>query len=233
MVKNLKQELNSERLLRVAKEITPGSRVADIGTDHAYLPVYLIENQIASYVIGSEIAEGPLENGRANVAKAGLSKQIELRFGSGVETLTTDDHIDTITICGMGGKTIVSILAKGWEDGLLPVKELVLQPNTDEHLVRFWLTQHGYTITNESLLTERKGTYEIITAQYTEEVPTYSHLELRFGPFLLAEKSAEFQEKQQKELENYQKVYQKIPEGTAKANYIAQKIKELKEVLSC
>lgn len=229
--KKLKEEL-SARLRLVAQEVTPGHRLADIGTDHAYLPIYLVEQGICPFVIGSDIAVGPLENGRTNIARKGLEQKIELRLGSGVETLTLADQIDTLSLCGMGGKTIVAILAKGLELGILPVKELILQANTDEHLVRFWLTQHGYRIDQEQYIHERKAGYEIITARYGE-VPAYTRQDLVFGPILRQQQTPAWAQKQKDNLTNYKRVLAHIPKDSGKYAYIAQKIKEIEEVLSC
>lgn len=226
----MNQEL-SQRLKEVAQFVPSDSIVADIGTDHAYLPIYLVKACHAKKVIGSEVAEGPLENGRKNVKKAGLQNQIELRYGDGVSTLSPDESVDVITIAGMGGKTITAILATGLEQNILPVSRLILQPNTDEWLVRFWLWQHGYEIKEERILTERRGTYEIIVADYVGDQVSMNREDILFGPFLRLDRSEAYLTKYQQECDNLRRVIQKIPSNTARARYVALHLNEMEAML--
>ncbi len=226
----MNQEL-SQRLKEVAAFVPEETIVADIGTDHAYLPIYLVEQQHVEKVIGSEVAEGPLDNARRNVKLAGLSSMIELRFGDGVQTLSKDDHINVITIAGMGGKTITSILADGLEKGILPVKRLVLQPNTDEWQVRFWLWQHGYRIQAERILHERKGTYEIIVADYVGDKQDYTREDIVFGPFLRQSAPSEWRKKYEQEAMNLKRILQKIPPKTPRYYYVAHHLEEIEAML--
>ena len=101
------------RLNTLAKMVDPGSRVADIGTDHAYLPIELVKNGKIDYAIASDVAEGPLENAKNDIAAAGLTEQIETRLGSGLETVTDADQIDTVVIAGMGGKLMIFLIELG------------------------------------------------------------------------------------------------------------------------
>lgn len=227
----MNQEL-SQRLKEVAAFVPEETIVADIGTDHAYLPIYLVEQLHVAKVIGSEVAAGPLENARRNVALAGMEKMIDLRFGNGVQTLTQDDYIDVITIAGMGGKTITSILADGLEKGILPVKRLVLQPNTDEWQVRFWLWQHGYKIQAERILTERKGTYEIIVADYVGKEEAYTRDDILFGPYLLKQRPEEWCHKYEQEAMNLKRILQKIPPKTPRHAYVANHLQEIEAMLN-
>jgi len=94
------------RLNTLAQMVDPGSRVADIGTDHAYLPIELVKNKQINYAIASDIAKGPLQNAKNDIAEAGLQNKIETRLGPGLSTVNHNDDIDTVVIAGMGGKLI-------------------------------------------------------------------------------------------------------------------------------
>ena len=154
------------RLNTLAKMVDPGSRVADIGTDHAYLPIELVKNGKIDYAIASDVAEGPLENAKNDIAAAGLTEQIETRLGSGLETVTHADQIDTVVIAGMGGKLMTDILDRAWSKDA-QFKTLVLEPNIGEAGVRNWLMMHNYKIISEKLIAEAGHTYELIKASLT------------------------------------------------------------------
>lgn len=226
----MNQEL-SNRLKQVASYVPPYSKVADIGCDHAYLPIYLVKHHQAQFVIGSEIAEGPLNNGRDNVRQAGLTEQIDLRYGSGVDTLTQEDNVDVLTIAGMGGKTITSILADGLEKHIMPISHVVLQPNTDEWLVRFWLWQHGYRIEEECILEEKNNTYEIIAATYVGQKEEYTREDILFGPYLRQMKNNVFTLKYKREADNLRRVLSHIPSSSARHTYIHHHLVEIEAML--
>lgn len=227
----MNQEQLSKRLQAVAALVPKGAVFADIGTDHAYLPLYLLKTEHISRAIGSEIAQGPFDNAVANSRAQGETR-LDMRLGDGVQTLTSADDIDVISINGMGGKTIVNILAEGWKRGIIPVSDLLLQPNTDEWYVRFWLTQHGYAIVSETIVEENGVSYEIIAAHYDEKVPVYTREEILYGPFLLKERTLLFIDKYQKQKQHYAKLLEKIPSDTPKYRYIAQKYHELEAMLN-
>lgn len=230
-VENLINDHLSQRLKMVASYVPEDSIVADIGTDHAYLPIYLVENNHVSRVIGSEVAKGPYQNAMRNVRDAKMDGLIDLRFGDGVQTLSEDDAIDVVTICGMGGKTIARILSAGHARHILPVPRLILQPNTDEWAVRLWLAQHCYEIKYETIMEEGKGIYEIIVADYVDSSPDYTRLDIRFGPFLRDKKSPLFIEKYKQEGNNLERILQHVPVDTPRHRYLMEHLNELKEVL--
>lgn len=171
------------RLNTLAKMVDPGSRVADIGTDHAYLPIELVKNGKIDYAIASDVAEGPLENAKNDIAAAGLTEQIETRLGSGLETVTHADQIDTVVIAGMGGKLMTDILDRAWSKDA-QFKTLVLEPNIGEAGVRNWLMMHNYKIISEKLIAEAGHTYELIKASLTEEKHEMTEKEIFLAPLL-------------------------------------------------
>ena len=152
------------RLLMCASLVRDGARLADVGTDHAYLPVWLLEKGRISYAIATDINEKPLESGRRTAAQSGVSG-IEFRLGAGLGTITADDGITDVVIAGMGGELIAGILSECalTRDERL---NLILQPMTrSEELVRF-LCENGYKIVLMRCVTSHGKTYAVINARY-------------------------------------------------------------------
>ncbi|MGL4971582.1 MAG: tRNA (adenine(22)-N(1))-methyltransferase [Culicoidibacterales bacterium] len=194
----------SKRLETIAQYLPKQTRMADIGTDHAYLPCYAIKNNLASYAIASDVVKGPYEMAKQTVADYQLTQQVSVRLGSGIQTLTADDKIETITISGMGGKLISEILSDTAH--LFDVQTLILQPNMGSHFVREWLQAHNFAITAETIVCENEKFYEIIVAKKQAVIAPLTAIELQFGPYLLAEKSQAFHDFWQ--LEMSKKAYQ-------------------------
>ena len=179
-----------ERLTRVASFVPDGSKVCDVGSDHAYLPVYLIQNDQISCAIAGEVVEGPFLSAKQTVRDYRMEDRIEVRLGDGLQILSKEDEITAVTICGMGGELISSILEAGYSGGHINGQErLILQPNVAEHFVREWLMKHSYRITHEMVVEDNHRLYEIIVAEPVGERVEYTELELKYGPVLLKEPS--------------------------------------------
>lgn len=155
-----------ERLTAIAERVHKGSVVADIGTDHAYLPVYLLQQGIISHAIAGEINEGPFAAAGQIINRLKLKENIDLRFGSGFAVLKPGEA-DTVTIAGMGGTTIIDILT-AHPLVTAELKRMILQPMIGASLVRQWLVQNGWNITDETLVEEEGKLYEIIVAEQGE-----------------------------------------------------------------
>lgn len=159
----------SNRLQTIADFVTPGSRVADIGSDHALLPVYLIQSGRVPSAIAGELNPGPYEAARKQAADAGLASKLQVRRGDGLSVLKPGEA-DTVTIAGMGGSLMSGILEEGFTAGKLDgVKELVLQPNIGEEFVRSWLLKRGWFLAEETILEEDGKIYEVLHAFKYEE----------------------------------------------------------------
>lgn len=143
--------------------IPRGARMADIGSDHAYLPAYLVEQGRIERAVAGELNRGPFEAAKRTVEEAGYSDRIEVRKGNGLAVLRTGEA-DVIAICGMGGGTIVDILSAG-RDKLAGVRCLVLQPMVDSDSLRIWLHEHGWRIVAEDLVEDEGILYEILKAE--------------------------------------------------------------------
>lgn len=154
-----------KRLSAVAALVRQGSRLADIGTDHAYLPVHLVQSGVCPSAIASDIGEGPLEAARRTVTENGLTSKIALRLGDGLSTVSAGE-VEDIAIAGMGGETIVAILeAAPWvqNEGI----RLILQPMTRAEDLRRWLLTHGFTVLEEHLITDGRHLYPVLAVEYT------------------------------------------------------------------
>ena len=219
----------SKRLGAVASYVQKGSRLADVGSDHAYLPLFLVENGIIDYAVAGEVVQGPYQSALTNVVQAGKEELIQVRLANGLAAIESSDRIDTITIAGMGGRLIADILEAD-RDKLEKVKRLILQPNNREDELRIWLQEQGFQIVAEEMVTENQKFYEILVVEPgTMEL---TPLEQRFGPFLLQEKSSVFLAKWQSELEKLTRSLEKIPaQHQEDIRLLQDKISAIKEVL--
>ena len=155
-----KELILSERLLAIAQWIRPGSRVADIGTDHGYLPIWLLQHGRATFIAACDMREGPLEHARRSAEQYGLQEKLSFRLGSGLSCVVPEE-IDTIVIAGMGGETILSILeAAPWTNNARYT--LLLQPMTKAEVLRPWLSEHGYSFLRERLVLEHRTYFPIM-----------------------------------------------------------------------
>ncbi len=222
----------SKRLERVAYYVK-GSAVADIGSDHAYLPIALVMSGKVKSAVAGEVVDGPYQAAVNNVEAHGLSAQIAVRKGSGLEVIASGE-VDNITICGMGGPLIADILMAGAQK-LNSAPRLILQSNIHTAKVREALMMLGYTITAEEILKEKRHIYEIIVAEQQQQPMTLTENEIKFGPKLMTERSAVFIEKWTREynhLINVAAVIKDNPEQSDRLKEIQQQLKMFDEVIS-
>lgn len=170
--------LPGKRLEAAAKLVRPGAFVADIGTDHAYLPIYLVGKGIATRAIASDINRGPLDRAASNIRAAGLEERITLLLTDGVVGLCGLGITDYI-ICGMGGELIDSITKAPFLRD--PSVLLILQPMTKPELLRAGLLSRGFSIRDERLAEEAGRVYQIFSASFTGIQAAYSDAELLLG----------------------------------------------------
>lgn len=194
----------SQRLTTVADYVEKGARLADIGSDHAYLPCYLADRGIIKFAVAGEVVKGPFKNAFKEVSHRGLKDKVAVRLGDGLDVIKTTDAIDTVVVAGMGGSLIREILEKGQKNNRLTGREtLILQPNVFEETVREFLMINQYNIVAEEIIRENDKIYEIIKAVPSEKPVEYTKQELFFGPFLMKEKSDVFLTKWQQQLKTY------------------------------
>ncbi len=231
----MNQHTLSMRLERVAANIPVGARLADIGSDHAYLPVALLRRGLIAAAVAGEVATTPFLAAQRTVRDNGLEQHITVRLANGLAAVEPGDGVTAISLCGMGGETIRDILESG--KGYLGGHErLILQPNGGEQPLRLWLMENGYAILSEELLRENRFYYEIIVAERADSVK-YSPEELYFGPLQMQARSAVFMAKwqrilreKQKTLASFERARQAVPEG--KIQEIAQHARWITELLA-
>ncbi|KGR90669.1 SAM-dependent methyltransferase [Ureibacillus massiliensis 4400831 = CIP 108448 = CCUG 49529] len=210
----------SKRLETVASFVPTGAIIADIGSDHAYLPCYLINKKIAKKAIAGEVVKGPFESAVRQVREAGLMHKISVRLADGLDAIDESDKVDTITIAGMGGPLIVSILDKK-PAVLQNVTRLILQPNIHAKVIRQWGLDNGWAILDEVILEEDEKIYEVIVLQRGEM--TLTEEEILLGKYLLNEKSETFIKKWTKEVENWKRVLESIEQAESSSSIIAKR----------
>lgn len=194
------------RLLAVAEMVPGKSIVADIGTDHAYLPLFLVQEKGCPRVIAVEKSSGSARQARKNVQLFGLEETVEVRLGDGLKPLKREDAIETVIIAGLGGKTICNILS-GANESLRQCRRLVLQPMADAAELRRWLVSQGFCFPREKLAREGEHFYEVIAAEPGKEKvddPLYFEL----GPSLLRQKDPLLLPWLEKKLNHYERLLQ-------------------------
>lgn len=196
------------RLERVAAHVPAGARLADIGSDHGYLPVALMRRGAITAAVAGEVALTPFAAAERTVRENGLDPHITVRLANGLAAIQPQDQITAISICGMGGETIRDILDSG-RAHLSGEELLILQPNGGEQPLRQWLMDNGYRIVCEELLRENRFDYEIIVAEHAGPV-TYSPEELYFGPLQMQTRSPAFLLKWQRMLRQKQKTLSQL-----------------------
>jgi tRNA (adenine22-N1)-methyltransferase len=225
----------SKRLKTAADFVKPAQNILDIGSDHAYLPIYLLQQGKVSKAIAGEVVSGPYHKAIEQVTKYQLEDKIDVRLGDGFEVLEEKDSIGTIFICGMGGLLISKIIQEGLnQNKISPSVRLVLQANNEERHLRNLLMENHFEIVGEEIVKENNKIYEIIVAEYTKEKTNYSTEELIFGPKLLSKQSPLFIEKWRQELSNNQRILRQLEKtkNTQKKETLKKKNKLIEKVIS-
>ena len=173
----------SKRLLCCASMVQPGSRVADIGTDHGYLGIYLLQSGAARHVIACDLRKDPLENARRNAKLFGVDGEMEFRLSDGLEKILPDE-VDTVVMAGMGGDLIQKILSQcPWRkrEGL----QFILQPQSAGNVLRRWLCEDGFEIQREEPVQDGHFLYTVMDIRQGEPAPLTPGTEYA-SPALLA-----------------------------------------------
>lgn len=170
------------RLKTVAEYVRKGSRVCDIGTDHAFLPAYLVMNNIAEKALACDLRKGPLFNAEKTVKQYHLEDKIELRLSDGFDKINPDDA-DDFLLCGMGGTLMTGLLQKTeW----LKNKNyrLILQPQSHCEEVRNYLINNGFEIIKEAACSEANKYYNLMVVEYSGEIKEYENWYIYFGSLI-------------------------------------------------
>lgn len=214
----------SHRLKEIASLVVDAEVVADVGTDHGYIPIYLVENEMVKKAIAMDINEGPLARASDNIKGYGFSDRITTRLSDGVEKLCPGEA-DAIVIAGMGGQLIMKILEKG-EKVFREAKQIILSPQSEIPLVRHYLIDNDYSIIEEKMLIDEEKYYTVMKVKSGKQ--EYNEVEFyEYGKYLLENKDPVLKMFLDKEKDNSEKIYEKICGGN-KNNNLA-KIEKLKQ----
>ncbi len=231
MEKKSKKIMLSQRLSAVAEFVNEKSRVADVGCDHGFVSIFLIQNEIASHVIAMDVNEGPLARAKEHVEEYGMGDYIQLRLSDGLALLTKEDRVDTVVLAGMGGKLMEKILSEAFERDLF-IQNLVLQPQSDMASFRKFLREHEYTVTDEKMICEEGKFYPVIKAGYQadrrEGIDYESDLSDAFGPCLLAEKHPVLHAYLLKEIEKFDQILTQMEKNKSQDTEVREKLVFLK-----
>lgn len=220
----------SYRLKEVARMVTKGNRLADIGTDHGYVPIYLKKNDIIPSAIAMDINKGPLEKAAENIKQENVA-QVTTRLSDGLKELKAGEA-DTVLIAGMGGELIVRILKDG-EDILKTVKELILSPHSEWELVRKYLQDNGYAIVEEKMIKDQGKYYLLLKAEKGIE-EKYTDCELKYGRHLINNKDEVLKEFLNNEHQKYKGILKNIGETAhIRKKELEEKVNQISDILSC
>lgn len=190
----------SKRLQAIADMVSPGNRVADVGCDHGFVSIYLVQEQIAPKVYAMDLRPGPLARAREHIGSYGYSEYIETRLSDGITALKPKEA-DAMVVAGMGGRLMAKILSDGMEQ-VMEMKELVLQPQSELVFFRAYLRAHSLTIVAEDMVKEDGKFYPIMKVMPEKRADAYGIRSAKevvlcglgereqiiadtFGPFLL------------------------------------------------
>lgn len=217
----------SKRLQAVAGLVTPDLKIADIGTDHAYIPIWLVEQGISPSAIAMDINQGPLEKAKENIVLHRLTSRIKTRQSDGMRQLKPSEA-ESVVIAGMGGGLVIKILEDVKEQDL-GIKEWILQPQSELKKVREYLNESGYRIVDEMMILDEGKFYPMMKAiKGKQEV--YREEELSYGKLLLKNRNPILKMFLEKELELKNGIYETLKKTSGQS---AQKrVSELEEEIS-
>lgn len=226
----------SLRLDMIVKHMNKCESIADIGTDHGYIPIYAVKNNIVEKAIASDINKGPIEKARINVAMEGLKDKIQCRLGGGLSTLKQGE-VEAVVIAGMGGNLIRDILLEDIEK-VKYYKYLILQPAQNPEVLREFLYNDNFEIIDEDICYEDNKYYELFKVKYSRNKGTMSQEEEIFyeiSPIMLKKDYIIVKEFIMDKILKYENILKYIKDDTPSAierkEEIKKKIKRLKEMV--
>ena len=224
----------SQRLSSVASMVTAGNCLADVGTDHGYVPIYLYERNVIPHAIAMDVNKGPLERATLHIAESGMKEAIETRLSDGLAALQPGEA-DSVVIAGMGGPLIIKILS-AYPETTESLKELILQPQSEIPEVRIWLYESGYEIVEEHMVFEDGKYYPMFKAVKNPQAEKLSDLEYKFGKLSVLGEKDVLKAYLVREVANKQNILNKLmEENSEKSKGRAEEMKallaELEEML--
>ncbi len=223
----MKQLKISKRLCTAASFVRDGAVIADVGTDHAYIPIYLTRIGKISRAIATDINEGPILRAKDNIASFSYQDKIETYIANGLDGI--DKHTpDDILICGMGGELIAEILERCQYIKNERVN-LILQPMTSILELRTYL-KNGFYIYDEEIVFEDGKYYQIICARYDGKCHDYTEVELELGKINIEKHSSVFSDLLDLTISKKRRIMQGLEKGACDTTEISEFIKELEKL---
>ena len=219
----------SNRLLKLAEFIVPGSFIADIGSDHCLLPIFLCEQNLIRGAFAVDNKEGPYNRMVKAIKDAGLENKISYSLSSGIEKL--DPRCDTVVLAGMGGRLISEILTSH-KERLKNVNDIVIDAHTDLYIVYETLTSLGYKIENGFFLMDKGKPYDIMRWKKAEKEPSYSYMEKKYGYFNVKHPNDSWKDYYQKQIEIIAKIRSSLLPNSQKAVELTTEINEIQSILN-
>lgn len=225
----------SDRLKCIGNMVEKCECIADIGTDHAYLPIYLVEQGTCKKVIASDINKGPVEKAKRNIYFSKRSNEIQCRLGPGLTTILPGE-VRAAIIAGMGGNLIRDILEESM-DVFKSLDYVILQPVQNADVLRKYIYESGYNILDEELCKDENKYYEIIKIKYDNKAEILNDIYYEVSKKLLQKKHPLLKEYIYFKIRKYDKIIKDIVDTSRLAKNrkveLEEKIIKLKEMLKC
>ena len=223
----------SKRLQALADMVTPGHCVADVGCDHGFVAIYLVEEKICPRVIAMDVNKGPLQRAREHIVSHALERYIDTRLSDGLEALEVGE-VQTMLCAGMGGRLMQGILTRGKEKARA-MEELILQPQSEISAFRCFLRQAGYGIIEEKMILEDGKFYpmmRVVPGLVVQEPGSLQkqRLEDKFGRYLLERKDPILAQFLQFQLHTYEEILGKIRENRGSCPEEAGVLSEIEDM---
>lgn len=216
----------SKRLSAVAALLNNCEKMADIGTDHGYIPIYLVEQKRVHDAIAMDISKGPLQRAREHVQLHKLDEYIELRLSDGAKELNVGE-VQEVVIAGMGGRLMMKIIDESREL-FHSLQGFVIQPQSEYGYVRRFLEENGYVILKENMV-EEDGKYYPMMRVSSGQMKLEQECFYEYGEYLLTEKHPVLQEYLRKEYDNYKKISKTLQQGTTEKQ--KQRLVEVEKII--
>ena len=199
----------SNRLAAVAALVTEGYAVADIGTDHGYIPIYLAQTGKNRNMIAMDVNDGPLKRAGDHIAAYGLGQAITIRKSDGFQNLEPGE-VEGVILAGMGGSLVIKIMTD-YPEVTESIHEFILQPQSDLAKVRIFLQKQDYVITAEDMVLEDGKFYPMMRVEHGKDVP-YDEAELRYGRILIRDKHPVLRRFLVKEIQHKERILGELSE---------------------